>query len=124
MASVVTLKKGKRPIRRIDFVDRTDGGRRKSIRLGAVNLKKAGEAKSHIEKLLNAKILNMSIDQETAAWLAGISDDIHERIARTGLCDSRERPSAAPSLSEFCQKYLKQRKPELKPGSHVRLQQT
>jgi integrase len=124
MASITRLGRGKQPPRAIDFVDSTDGGKRKRIRLGVVTHDIAEETKRRVEKLLTAKILNQPIDQETARWLTGISEEIHSRLARSGLCDSREPAPESPSLGKFCSKYLDQRKHELKPGSIQRLGHT
>ena len=124
MASITKLGKGKQPPRAIDFVDDTDGRKRKRIRLGVVTHDEARAAKCRIEKLMTAKILNQPPDQETAVWLSGVSDTIHARIAKTGLVELREAQSRAPRLGEFMDKYLYQRKSDLKPGSIERLEDT
>jgi len=124
MASITKIGKGKQPPRAIEFVDSTDGGKRKRIRLGVVGLAQAREAKHRIEKLHAAKALNQTPDAETVLWQAGVSDEIHQRIARAGLVDPREPLSAAPMLGEHLSKHLQQRAAELKPSSIERLRQT
>jgi hypothetical protein len=126
MASIVRLGKGKQPVRAVDFVDVTDGRKRKRVRLGVVTHHEASEAKRRIEKLLNARILNQSPTSETTEWLADVPDHLHHRIARTGLCDPREPALATPTLGEWMTKYLAQRKsdPGFKSGSYDRLRQT
>ena len=124
MACISKLGKGKQPPRAIDFVDSTDDRRRKRIRIGVVSHDFAMECKRRVERLLSAKILNQSIDQETAEWLSGVSDDLHDRVARTGLCEPREAEAASPSLSAWCETYLDQRKHELGVDSIRRIRNT
>ncbi len=124
MASIVKLGPGKQPPRAIDFIDDCDAGRRKRLRLGIVGHDEAREAKLRIEKLLVAKSLNQSPDNETVRWLAGISNTIHDRMVRSGLCAPRVVEPLAPKLSAFLDKYLEQRRPELKPSSWKRLEDT
>ena len=71
-----------------------------------------------------ARVLNQSIDPETAMWLSGVSDEIHERIARTGLCEPREPEATSPQLAEWITRYLEQRAPEIAAGSLQRIRQT
>ena len=124
MASITKLGKGKQPPRAIDFVDSTDGGKRKRIRLGVVGLSQAREAKVRVEKLLSAKVLNHTPDAETVRWLAGVCDTIHGRIVRAGLAEPRQPVPTAPQLGDFLAKHLEQRKAELEPASIERLRQT
>ena len=124
MASITRLGAGKQPPRAIDFVDASDGGRRKRIRIGVVSHDFAEETKRRVEKLIAAKILNHAIDQETAVWLGGVSEKIHQRISDKGLCPQRSPVPLAPGLGTFLAKYLDQRRHELKPGSIQRLSQT
>ena len=53
-----------------------------------------------------------------------ISDDIHEKLARFGLCLPRVPKNAAPKLGEWLTKYVEQRQSELKPCSIKRLKDT
>ena len=124
MASITKLGKGKQPARAIDFVDPTDDRKRKRIRLGIVQHRDAVEAKHRIEKLLTARVLNQSIDSETAMWLSGVSDEIHERIVRAGLCEPREPKQTSPGLADWITRYLEQRAPEIAVGSLQRIRQT
>lgn len=124
MASVTKLGSGKQPPRAIDFVDDTDGGKRKRIRIGVTSHDEAERFCRQVERLLTAKILNQGIDSETAKWLAGVPDSLHERIAQKGLCQSRQPITKAPKLEYWLTKYISQRRSDLKPGSIARLQQT
>ncbi len=122
MASIVKLGKGKNPPRAIDFKNTT--GKRDRVRLGIVTHDDAEECCRRVEKLLTAKRFNQSPDTPTAEWLAGVSDDIHARLARFGLCEPRVPVNAAPMLGEWLTKYIDQRRSELKPGSIERLERT
>ena len=124
MASVTKLGPGKQPPRAIDFVDDTDGGKRKRIRIGVTSHDEAEKFCRQIERLLAAKILNQGIDSETAKWLAGVPDSLHERIAQKGLCQSRQPATKAPKLDDWLTKYTSQRGSDLKPASISRLEQT
>ena len=108
MASVTKLGKGKQPPRAIDFVDPADG-KRKRVRLGVVTYDVAQQAALRIEKLLMAKTLNQSIDSETAVWLRGVSGDVHERLAKVGLCEPRTPIAKAPTLAKWITTFLAQR---------------
>ena len=121
MASITKLGRGKQPPRAIDFVDDTEGGKRKRIRLGVTSHDFAEEVCRRVEQLLSAKLLNQGIGPATAEWLAGVSDTLHERIAQKGLCQSRQPATKAPKLEIWLTKYIGQRGSDLKPGSIDRL---
>ena len=80
MASISTDRKG---LRRIFFYDVS--GARKKIHLGRLPMKQAITLKVRIEALLAAKAGNYSVDRETAAWAAGIEDDLAEKLVAVGL---------------------------------------
>lgn len=61
-------------------------------------------------------------DARTLDWLASVSETIHDRIARAGLCEPRTPQDAAPTLGGFVAKYLSHRAAELKPASLKRLE--
>lgn len=128
MASIIKLGSGKQPPRAIDFYDDTHNGHgsgtRKRVRLGTVTYDEAQEAKLRIEKLLAAKHLHQTPDPETQRWLAKISDTIHDRLARAALCEPRKPATIAPTLGDFIDKYLQQRKGDLATSSHKRLSDT
>ena len=123
MASVTKIGKGKQPPRAIDFVDPADG-KRKRVRLGVVTYDVAQQAALRVEKLLSAKTLNQSIDSETAVWLRGVSGDVHDRLAKVGLCESRTPVLKAPTLGKWLTTFLDQKQHGLKPSSLKRLRQT
>ena len=123
MASIVKLGKGKQPPRAIDFVDSTDNGKRKRIRIGIVTHDDAVEFKRRIEKLITAKVLNTSPDQETTVWLTGIGDAIYERLATHGLVPHRQGKNLADTkLGAFVDKYVEQRRHDVKPASLTKIE--
>lgn len=124
MASIVKLGSGKQPPRAIDFIDPTDNGKRKRIRLGIVSHDDAQEARREIENLLAKKMLNQTPDPKTILWLQGLPDVIHERIARQGLILARGAKSGAPTLGDFLDGYLAQQAHELAPSSVRRIEAT
>ncbi len=77
-------------LKRIGFNLEANGARQ-FIRLGAVDRRTAEETRLRIGKLIAAKQLNISIDPETAAWLAHTSEELHRRIAATGLVPPRQK---------------------------------
>jgi len=95
------------------------GGKRPrhTIRLGRVSKKIAEAAKHRIEALEAAQLSGHSIDAETAAWLAKISDDIHARIAKAGLVEPREKAEEW-TLSRLLSTYIDSRD-DVKPNTLI-----
>jgi integrase len=79
--------------------------KRRTIRIGKASMKTANTVKGHIERLNTAIITGTSIDNEQALWLAKLGDQLHDRIARTGLCAPRKKPDAT-TLEQWCERYL------------------
>ena len=79
-----------------------EGGiqRRHTIRLGKINKRIAETAKRMIESLEAAKATGHSLDSETAAWVAAISDDIHGKLERARLVPPRKKPVADVTLGQ------------------------
>ena len=86
-------------LKRIGFNLEANGARQ-FIRLGAVDRRTAEETRLRIGKLIAAKQLNISIDPETAAWLAHTSEELHRRIAATGLVPARHGKAWRPRLGK------------------------
>ena len=103
MASIANDKNG---TKRILFVD--PSGKRKTIRLGKSSKRIAETAKGHIERLLSTKIAGHSPDPETANWLAGIGDVLHERLVKAGLTLPR-KSSEQVTVGKFTEEYLASR---------------
>ena len=116
MASIANDKNG---TKRILFVDTS--GKRKTIRLGKSNKRIAETAKGHIERLLSAKIAGHSPDPETANWLAGIGDVLHERLVKVGLVPSRSAKLRV-TLEDFLNRYIESRI-DIKPRTRSNKQQ-
>jgi len=97
------------------------GGKRPrhTIRLGKVSQRIAETARLRIEAMETAQLAGHSVDAETAAWLAKISDTIHSRIAKAGLVEPREDAEAAAksaSLGDLVERYIASRS-NLKPNT-------
>ncbi len=88
MASIAYDRKNN--TRRILFVD--GDGKRKTIRLGKVSAKDASTVCHHVEAMLAAKLAGSSVPRASALWLADLSNVLHDRLARTGLCEPRTAP--------------------------------
>ncbi len=90
---------------RVLFVDPT--GKRQTIRLGKLPKKLAESVKLKIESLLASKIASLPIDSQTAGWLGEIGDSIHEKLARAGLVEPREKANVvAWTLGSFLEHYF------------------
>jgi len=63
--------------------------KRRSIRLGKMDGRRALGVKLHVEHLIASKFSGMPLHVETASWLSGLDDTLHGRLARVGLCDPR-----------------------------------
>ncbi len=122
MASVIKTSGGKMPGRAVQFSDAS--GDRRTIRLGKVGLEAAREFKRKVESLLSWSITNQSPDAQTSAWLAGLSDKMHGKLAALGLVEPREPEPTSPTLSAWLTKYIGQREADLKPSSIKELRRT
>jgi len=122
MASLVKVSSGKVPARAVQFTD-PDGNRR-TIRLGKCGLEPAREFKRKVEILLSHTITNAPLDAQTSAWVAGLLDKVHAKLAAVRLVEPREPPPTAPTLGAWLDKYIGQRKAELKPASIAKLGRT
>lgn len=84
MASLSTEAHGGR---RVQFVD--SDGKRRGIRLGQIPIKQAEAILVRVDALVSAKAGGMPPDAQTAAWLKGIGETLHDRLARAGLVPPR-----------------------------------
>lgn len=116
MASLVRERKGGY---RIDWLDQE--GKRHSLRLGIGNRKLAEQVLAHVETLIAAREMNVSLDRATQVWLASIGRELRARLERAGLVDSLPR---IPTLAEFVQGYLTRREQDLKPRTLDKLRDT
>ena len=93
-------------------------GRRQSIRLGKMSQRSAEAIKLRVEHLVAAKLTGHAIDDETARWVAGLEDHLHQTLALTGLVQARESTSLGP----FIRQYIAGRK-DVKRSSVLPLEQ-
>lgn len=110
MASLSSDKNGNRTIQ---FVG--GDGKRRSIRLGRVSKKVAESIKLKVESLSIALVAKLPLDGETAAWVAGIGDELAAKLAAVGLIPERH----SQSLGAFLDDYLARRRATSKPATVV-----
>lgn len=108
MASISSAANGTRIIQ---FTG-PDGSRR-TIRLGKVSKRDAETIKSFIERIVQQRIAGVPLDAQTADWIRRIEDQLHDRIARSGLIDHRERST----LGTFIDKIMAEAALESKPST-------
>jgi len=121
MASISRTDDRKRPGRVIQFYDVDD--KRRTIRLGRCGLDVAQQFKTQVEALQHVKLMNTTPAPEVSAWLAGLPDTMHKKLAAVGLVEPRVPKSLAPTLSVWLGRYVDQRT-DLKPASLKRIEQT
>jgi hypothetical protein len=114
MMTIVNDPNGRR---RIMFIDRDHA--RRAVSIGKMSKSRADTFKTKVEHLVTAKITGRPLDGETARWVAGLGDEIHDRLAAVGLVPRRQRQQLGPWL----EKYVASRT-DLKPGSARKLGQT
>ena len=112
MASIARDPKGKK---RILFM--VGDGSRKTIRLGKTSLKQAEAFKIRLEDLISTQRQNGSLSNATASWVAGLPDDVHDKLASAGLVTPR-KATEDTMLGEFLDSYLQSRT-DLKPNSQL-----
>lgn len=110
MASIVTIGR----TRQIRF--RSNEGEQITLRLGKMSDRDAQHVLGHVDELVAAVRVGRAPSASTTAFLDGIHDVLHDRLHRAGLCAPRE--AAAPTLQEFTDHYLGQRK-DVKVGTMI-----
>ena len=95
-------------------------GRRRTIRLGKVSESRARRVKEVVEDLLTSSALREPPSDKTRRWLARQDARMIDKLARVGLVEPRE------DMSLWCwlDRYLQDRRRDLKPGSVAKLHQT
>lgn len=96
MASITTDSDGRR---RIMFVAKD--GKRKTIYLGRMHAKAVNAIKVRVEQLVSAQLSGHSVDDEIARWLAGIGDELADKLASVGLVPRRESSQLAAFLDGY-----------------------
>lgn len=116
MASISEDKAGNRTIQ---FVAKDK--KRRSIRLGQMPMRLVREIKLKIQALNYSAISGLSVDAETARWIAGCDQTLLEKLAKVGLIEAPEDVGDIP-LRDFIDAYLAERV-DLKPGTLIQLRQ-
>ena len=96
MASLSTDAKGNRTIQ-FTAAD----GKRRSVRLGKLPIRKVESIKAHVEHLNAAALSGMAADGETAAWLAKVGDVIVSKLAAVGLVSARKSATLGAFLDDY-----------------------
>ncbi|MGI9457756.1 MAG: hypothetical protein ACR2NU_14420 [Aeoliella sp.] len=92
---MATLGKYQSEHRYIQFENRDR--QRKTLRLGKVPKRDAQKIRHHVANMVSAQITGGVPSAETARWLANVSDQLREKLAKVGLCEDRTRE---PELAE------------------------
>ncbi len=119
MASIVKRPNGHREIRVI-----LSTGNRPTIRLGRCDQKTAEGVRLHVERLAFAVSTGTAPPPDTAGWISSISDQLHARLARAGLCEPRAPsvPPAVLTVGVLVDAFIG-RRDDLKPGTILVLKQ-
>ncbi len=100
---------------KIRFYD--GAGNRQQIRLSGVNQRTAETIARHCGVLNAAKISNNSdIDRQTALWLHGLGQCLHDKLAAAGLVE----PKSSSSLGAFLRGYIDGR-PDVKQSTVLKM---
>lgn len=116
MASLTTDKRGNAAV----YVTMPDGARR-PVRLGNVGPDRAKRLRDHITELERKMLQGIEPRIETRAWVAELTGDLRDRMARIGLCDPAERRDA--TLEAFSKQWLAMKGKTVKPQTLVRVKQ-
>ena len=92
-------------------------GKRRSIRLGKTTKKLAEAIRLKVEGIHAARVSKMLLDSETAAWVAGICDDLAQKLAAVGLIVERK----SEALGGFLAGYIDRRRADSKGGTVINL---
>jgi integrase len=93
-------------------------GDRKTVRLGKIPKKQAESILRHIEALAAARIDGSSPREETARWLADVSDELRGRLVRAGLATPKLSPRFM-TLGQLCDLYRERKFPGFKESTRV-----
>jgi len=98
---------------RILFV--SPDGKRKTLRLGKVSRRQAEAVKTKVEALNAAAVTGHSPDEEVSRWVAGLGDEMADKLAAVGLAPKRA-PAPKETLGAFLDSYIAGRA-SLKPNT-------
>ena|GEM_PF-84874 len=89
-------------------------GNQKSMRLGKIPMKAAETIKVHVENLLTAQAMGVSVGSETARWLTEIPDQLHKKFSDKKLVLPRR---VVGTLGEVIPKIIKERSVDVAPAT-------
>lgn len=101
---MASLSKDKNGTKRIQWTDAN--GKRQTIRLGKMHVKPAESFLAQLERLIGYHNTNTPIDRQTAHWLTGLSDTLHDKLVNQGLATPRviqESHTLGSMLDEYFQ---------------------
>ena len=104
MASISTDSRGNRIIQ---FV--AGDRKRRSIRLGKIDMRTTREVAARIDALNIARITSTKIDRDLAEWLSKTTDWLYGKLEAAGLVDSRAAAKPMPTLGEFVAGFIAKR---------------
>ena len=85
-------------------------GKRRSVRLGKVPKKSAESIRNRVAALETAGRLGVPADFETQQWVAGLGDDLHDKLSRAGLVPARRSAALGAFLDAFIERAAADRK--------------
>lgn len=101
----------------------TPNGKRSTVYLGKIQKKQAEAIKVKVEHLVTAAASRSPLDNDTAAWVASIGDDLAGKLAKVGLIPPRS--TAALTAGVFLADWLAGKKAAgFKPTSLIAWGQT
>jgi integrase len=89
--------------------------RRRSVRLGIVKPKIVEMVKLRIEQMVANQKAGVLYDAELTQWINGIPDALHDKLARVGLVEPRQKRKTM-GLKEFLDDFVKRRS-DVKPAT-------
>lgn len=104
MASISTDPRGNRTIQ---FV--ASDRKRRSIRIGKIDIRTAKEVAAKIEALNVARINGATFGRELTEWLNIVSDALYTKLVSVGLVDSRDAGKPVPTLGDFAAEFVAKR---------------
>lgn len=113
MASLSTDPNGNR---RVLFTH--PDGKRNTLYLGPLTRKQGEAVKLRVEALVASLAARLPLDPDTAAWLAGVGDDLADKLHRAGLAPERR----SESLGAFLAGYIDRRRADSKGGTVINIE--
>ena len=96
MASITNEPNGRRTIQFVGI-----DGKRRSVRLGKVSKRVAETAKAQVEDLLACQRTGQPVTAETRRWLDSVGEELHARLAASGLVPKRVRPTLGAFIGSY-----------------------